>query len=400
MWLVNQYPKVSHAFIRREILALERRGIRITRVAVRGWDAELVDADDVRERVRTRYLLQRGAAVLLAAMLGQLWRSPQRFARALFLTCRISRGAARPLVYQLAYLAEACLLVAQVRALGATHIHAHFGTNAAAVALLAAALGGPPYSFTVHGPEEFDQPLALALPEKVRAAAFVVAVSAFGRSQLYRWLPPAEWPKVREIRCGIDDLFRDVAPVPIPDAPRLVCVGRLCAQKGQLLLVDAVAHLAGAGLDVELVLAGDGELRAEIERRIDHHGLHRQVRITGWLDAARVRDEILAARALVLPSFAEGLPVVLMEAMAVGRPVISTYVAGIPELVAPGINGWLCPAGSLEALCEAIAECLRLPAAQLEAMGRAGRARVLLRHDGDREAAGLAALLCPPGDRA
>lgn len=220
-------------------------------------------------------------------------------------------------------------------------MHAHFGTNSTEVVMLANVLGGPAYSFTVHGPEEFDKPQFLHMGEKVRRAAFVAAVSSYGRSQLYRWVAHEHWGKVKVVHCGLERGFHDVAPVNVPCAPRLVCVGRLCEQKGQLLLLEAAHRLAAQSIDFELVLAGDGEMREEIGALIARHGLQAQVRITGWISSAQVREEILAARALVLPSFAEGLPVVIMEAMALRRPVLTTYVAGIPELVRPGENGWL-----------------------------------------------------------
>jgi colanic acid/amylovoran biosynthesis glycosyltransferase len=166
-------------------------------------------------------------------------------------------------------------------------------------------------------------------------------------------------------------------------------VGRLCEQKGQLLLVEAARALASRGVDFKLVLAGDGEMRGPIERLIARYGLQAQVRITGWISSAQVRDEILAARALVLPSFAEGLPVVIMEAMALRRPVLTTYVAGIPELVCQGDNGWLFPAGCVEALTEAMLDCLQQPVEVLQRMGEAACRRVLERHDIDTEAARL-----------
>jgi glycosyltransferase involved in cell wall biosynthesis len=169
-------------------------------------------------------------------------------------------------------------------------------------------------------------------------------------------------------------------------------VGRLAEQKGQLLLVEAAAQLADEGLDFEILLAGDGPLRRVLEEQIDRHGLTSQMRIGGWMNTEQVRAALLEARALVLPSFAEGLPVVLMEALALGRPVISTYVAGIPELVEPGVNGWLVPPGSVEALAEALRAVLELPVERLEAMGRAGAARVAERHDARIEAAKLADL--------
>jgi len=317
---------------------------------------------------------------------------PLRFARTLGLAVSMWRRSSRTVFHHLVYLAEACRLVQWTDAARVDHLHAHFGTNPAEVAMLAQELGGPPYSFTAHGPEEFDSPGALGLGEKGRRSAFVVAVSSFGRSQLLRWLPAADWHKVQVVHCGLEQAFHRGAPAESQAAPRLVCVGRLCEQKGQLLLVEAAKRVVASGRPFELVLAGDGEMRAEIEALIDRLGLRSNVRITGWVATDRVRDEILAARALVLPSFAEGLPVVLMEAMALRRPVISTFVAGIPELVQDGENGWLVPAGDVDALARAMMDCLAAPADALARMGEAARERVLARHDVDTEAAKLVAL--------
>ena len=399
-YLVNQYPKVSHTFIRREIAALERHGATVLRYALRGWDAEVVDPEDRAELGRTHYLLYGGLLPLLGALVATLVTMPRRFALALVLALRMSRRADRSWPYHLVYLAEACALVRSLRRHGgADQLHAHFGTNAAEVAMLAGLLGGPPFSFTVHGPEEFDKPQALHLACKARDAAFVAAVSSYGRSQLYRWLPVADWPKVQVVHCGLESAFHAV-PVQAPtEAPRLVCIGRLCEQKGQLLLVRAAARLRRAGVPLQLVLAGDGELRPAIEALVRECGIERDVEITGWVDADRVRREILAARALVLPSFAEGLPVVLMEAMALRRPVISTFVAGIPELVRPGVDGWLVPAGDEAALVAAMRDCLSAAPATLEAMGLSAHERVLQRHSIDVEAAKLAALFCQPARR-
>ncbi|MDB5799672.1 MAG: glycoside hydrolase [Rhodocyclales bacterium] len=389
-YLVNQYPKVSHSFIRREILALERSGIAVARFAVRGWDGDLVDDEDIAERNRTRYVLQGGGMALVRATLAVATRAPRRFIDALRLAVRMGRRADRPLPLHLVYLAEACCLVDWLNETGATHLHAHFGTNSAEVAMLTSVLSGIPYSFTVHGPEEFDKPGFIGMGEKIRRAAFVVAITSFCRSQLFRWVEYEHWPKIKEVHCGLEQAFHDVAPVPIPVAPRLVCIGRLCEQKGQLLLIEALAQLERGGTVVELVLAGDGEMRAAIEARIAAHGLGRRVRITGWISSVQVRDELLAARAMVLPSFAEGLPVVIMEAMALRRPVLTTYIAGIPELVLPGQTGWLFAAGAVDALATAMAECVAAAPAVLEQMGEAARERVLARHDIDIETAKLA----------
>lgn len=368
-YFVNQYPKVSHSFIRREILALERQGFEILRISLRGWDAELADAEDVLEREHTRYVLQDGMVKLVMSVLSVIFTRPFRFIVAFQLALKMSMRADRPLPIHLIYLAEACCIIPWLKDFDARHIHAHFGTNSAEIVMLAHALGGPTYSFTVHGPDEFDKPQFLGIADKVHRSAFVVAISSYGRSQLYRWVDHAHWPKVKVVHCGLETAFHDVAPVPPPTAPRLVCVGRLWADKGQLLLIEAVHRLAQQGIRLELVLAGDGEMRAELEDLIERYALAAQIRITGWISSHRVREEILAARALVLPSFAEGLPVVIMEAMALRRPVLTTFIAGIPELVRHGENGWLFPAGEIDQLATAIGECLRLPVTELEHMG-------------------------------
>jgi colanic acid/amylovoran biosynthesis glycosyltransferase len=391
-YFINQYPKVSHSFIRREIHALESMGVQVHRFALRGWADPVVDAEDIQEQGKTLYVLQGGVKGLLWPLLVCLLQQPLAWWAALKLALRTSRGSERPWPYHLVYLAEACRLKLWLDEAGAQHIHAHFGTNSTEVVMLAQALGGPGYSFTAHGPEEFDKPQALHLATKAERSRFAVAISSFGRSQFWRWLGHADWGKVAVVHCGLDRAFHSVPLVPVPRAPRLVCIGRLCEQKGQLLLLEAARQVRDAGHVFELVLAGDGEMRAECERLIQRHGLQGQVRITGWISAQQVRDELLAARAMVLPSFAEGLPVVIMEAMALQRPVLSTYVAGIPELVQPGRHGWLFPAGDASALAQAMVECLSMPTTQLQAMGEQARERVLARHDAITEAAKLKAL--------
>ena len=389
-YVINQYPKVSHSFIRREILALERQGHDIMRIALRGWNDELVDPEDRAERARTRYVLRDKTALLLA-MARMALVHPVRYMKALGLIWQISRKAERPLPIHLIYLAEACRIELWLRQAGAQHVHAHFGTNSAEVAMLVHVLGGPQWSFTVHGPEEFDKAPLIGLAEKISQCSFVIAVSSYGRSQLYRLVDQQHWSKVHVIHCGLDRTYFEVPENSPPATRRLVCVGRLCEQKGHLLLLEAARRLARDGTDFELVIAGDGELRGEIDRVIAHYGLN-NIRITGWISGEQVRDEILAARALVLPSFAEGLPVVIMEAMALRRPIIGTYVGGIPELVLPIRNGWLVPAGDADALCFAMRSCLEASADTIEIMGDAGCKRVLARHNVETEAAKLSKL--------
>jgi glycosyltransferase involved in cell wall biosynthesis len=395
-YLVNQYPAVSHSFIRREIAALEARGVEVARFSIRRPPTDLVDPADVAEARATRVVLAAGPLALIAAWLQALVAAPFKWLAVLVAAIRLGRRSDRGIGRHLAYMAEACLLVRWLRAGKVEHLHAHFGTNPAAVAMLARMLGGPPYSFTVHGPDEFDQPRALSLGDKIAHAVAVVAVSDFGRSQLYRWTPPADWKKVHVVRCGVDAAFLAAGPQPIADTPRLVCVGRLAPQKGQLLILDAVAALAAEGVPFEVVLAGDGPLRDAIERRSRELALDGRVRITGWISNDDVRRELLAARAMLLPSFAEGLPVVLMESLALGRPAITTFVAGIPELIEDGVNGWLIPAGSLAAMTRAIRRALATQPDALAAMGQAGARAVAERHDVNLEAQRLETLFRSP----
>jgi len=396
-YFTNQYPKVSHSFIRREILALERQGVNVIRVALRGWADDLVDADDMAERDKTHYLLRHGLSALLPTAFRQFLRSPAAFIRAAIKALHLSHMSDRHALYHLAYLVEACGLLRWCREHQVAHLHVHFGTNPTEVALLARLLGGPRFSFTVHGPDEFDRPLGLHLREKIEAAAHVVAISSFGRSQLYRWVGHDHWPKIQVVHCGLESAFFDHQPAdPLHPARRIVCIGRLCEQKGQLLLLDAARMLRDRGEKFELVLAGDGEMREELELYIEQHALQALVSITGWINSDRVKRELQAARFMVLASFAEGLPVVIMEAMALRRPVLTTSIAGIPELVRHGIDGWLVPAGDVHALADMLAGALATPDAQLQAMGISARARVIERHSIDTEAAKLRSSFLSP----
>jgi glycosyltransferase involved in cell wall biosynthesis len=255
--------------------------------------------------------------------------------------------------------------------------------------MLVKQLSGLPFSFTAHGPEEFEKAQWLHLQAKLEMSEFAVCVSLFGRSQLMRWSRPDLWPKIKLVHCGLDAKFLAAAPPPLPREPQFTCVGRLSIEKAQLVLVGAVRRLRDEGLSVKVTLLGDGPMRQRIEEAIRAAKLEDSVTLLGWASGDRVKQEISNARALILPSFAENLPVVIMEAMALGRPVISTYVAGIPELVEPGKTGWLAPAGDEAALALAIRAVVETPTAALAAMGAAGRESVLRRHDSLKEAAKL-----------
>ena len=385
-YLVNQYPKVSHSFIRREIAAVEESGLTIERFSVRRCESELIDPDDKNEFQKTKVILDVGIAGLLIKLILVALKTPIPWLKSLWLALQVGRSSQRGIFYHLIYLAEACVLLGWLKKSGIEHLHVHFGTNSATVAMLCNALGGPSYSFTVHGPEEFDRVKDLAIAQKINRAAFVVAICSFGKSQLYRWCDYKQWSKIHVIHCGVDNNFLNQTVEDISSEPHLTCVGRLCEQKGQLLLLQAIGELLQEGKKCKLTFVGDGDLRAEVESLIENYGLKEQVKITGWASGEEVKNHIINARALVLPSFAEGLPVVIMEALALGRPVISTYVAGIPELVKHGVNGWLVPAGSVEELKNAIRSALVLSEEELTKMGKAGAESVFLRHNVVREA--------------
>jgi glycosyltransferase involved in cell wall biosynthesis len=201
------------------------------------------------------------------------------------------------------------------------HVHCHFATKATAVAMLCHELGGPTYSFTVHGPHEFDKPEAIALREKITRAAFVVAISSFTKSQLLRWCSYKQWSKIHVVHCGVDQLFLSQPHTPLTPHPSFVCVGRISEQKGHLILLEAISMLATQGEQFKVVLVGDGPLRSDTETLIHQLKLQGYIEITGWATNAEVQRHILNSQVMVVPSFAEGLPVVVMEALALGRPV-------------------------------------------------------------------------------
>ncbi len=390
-YLINQ-PQASQSFIWREIAALEAQGVVIHRFLIRASRFHLAEPAACAYQDNARILLSSGVGGLLLAMLISLFNRPIAFFRSLFCAIGMGSKSDRGRLKHLAYFGEACVLRRWLIQCGAQHLHAHFGTNSAAVAMLCRMLGGPTYSFTAHGPEEFDKPVLLHLPRKIQHAAFVIGVSHFGRSQICRWVAHEQWSKIHVVHCGVDRAYLNTPLTPLPARPRLICIGRLVEQKGQLLLLEAVGRLAAEGTQFELVLVGDGELRPDIESLIQRLNIGSHVRLTGWMSNDAVHKEILESRALVLPSFAEGLPVVIMESFALGRPVVSTYIAGIPELVEPNISGILVPAGSVDALVGGIRRILGLDDQTLAAMGRAGAARVAEQHDVAREAAKLAGL--------
>lgn len=389
-YLINQYPSISHSFIRREIEALERRGLLISRFSVRKSAHGAIAPEDRREAEKTRTIIDAGAGAILVAIASSLVARPFGSYSAISEALVMARPSEAGLLRHFFYAAEALVLAGWMRRERIAHVHAHFGTNSASVAMLASIVNGGSFSMTVHGPEEFDKPGLIALRRKIAAASFVAAVSSYGMSQLRRLVEPEHWDRIRIVPCGIEKSFHDGPATTPSERPRFVCVGRLCEQKGQLTLIEAAAAARRRGADFDLVLVGDGEMRDDIEAAVARLGLGDVVTLAGWKTPAEVRREIEASRAFILPSYAEGLPVSIMEAMVLARPVISTYVAGIPELVVPEENGWLAPAGDAAALADAMLAALAAPDDRIAAMGAAARARALARHDVDLSAERLA----------
>lgn len=390
-YLLNSYPMTSTTFIRREIAAIERAGVPVKRFAVRHWSERLVDPQDMSERGKVEYLLTGHSGRLLVGLVRHALRHPSSFGEALEAAAEMQRAAGGGLVRHAAYLAQAIRLANRCRRLGITHVHAHFSTNAAAVAMLCRLLGGPSYSFTVHGPDELEELGANSVTAKAEHATHVVAISDHCRDRLRAHLPGHLHDKVKPIPCGVDLSEYPDPPTPPPMSARLLNVGRLCPQKGQVEIPAAIAAVAAHYPDVSVVLVGDGESRATIEREIGATGTGHRIKLIGWRTNAEVRRRIGETRALLLPSHAEGLPIVIMEALAMGRPVIATRIAGIPELVDEKC-GWLIEPGDAEALAGAIAAAMAATRTMLGRMGRAGRRRIVGRHDIDKIAPRLIAL--------
>lgn len=388
-YLINTYPGPYITYIRREIRAMEALGVSTFRYALRSGGRSSADPEDEIEERITKYILQSNALELLKCCVTTVLLKPAAASRAIRDALRIGLRSDRGILRNLMYLVEAMVLASWCRRDNIQHVHAHFGTNSAAIAMLAKHFSGTPYSFTLHGADEFEKAELLSLDIKLERAAFAVCVCSFGRSQLMRRTHPDQWHKIRIVHCGVDRLFLDSPVRPPLDTPRLVCIGRFDAWKGQLVLIGAARKLRDAGIRCEIVLVGDGPFRKSIDHAIRRDGLEGMITVIGLASVARVKEEILAARCLVLPSFYEGLPAVIMEAMALGRPVISTYVGGIPELVESGATGWLVPAGDEVALSAAMRAALSTSVDQLAAMGAAGRLRVLERHDSIKEATEL-----------
>ena len=398
-YLTGHYPKASHTFILREIAALERRGIPVLRWSLRRpAQAELIGPEERAEAARCGYLVERAARAphrLVLAHLALAARAPGRYLHAAGLAARSARPGLRGALWALFHFAEAGLLARSLGAAGARHLHNHFADTSATVAMLAAALAALPFSYTLHGPAELYEPEGNALALKTARARFVACISHYARAQAMLFSAPGHWDRLHIVHCGVDPALYDTPAPPARAGLRLLFVGRLAAIKGLRVLIEALSRARAGGGDggaITLDLVGDGPDRAALEAAA--RPLDGAVRFLGYRSQAGVAAALAEADALVLPSFAEGLPVVLMEAMASRRPVIATRVGGVGELVEDGVSGLLVEAGDAAGLAGAIAALAADPARRA-GMGAAGRARVLAAFDAETEAARIAGLIGP-----
>lgn len=399
-YLASVYPRAVDTAVRNEVVALRSFGHRIHTFSIRKADDDQMVTDFHKsEREATQYLFSDHIWSSPIAALRCFFRAPGRVARALGLMWTTSQPGLKGFVWQLAYFLEASLLAVALRRLGVKHLHCHIGESSASVAMLASAISGVPFSMTIHGPYIFRAPERWALGVKIERSAFTVCITEFTRSQCMIYAPVESWPKLHIVHCGPDPAFLAQEPPPLGASNKLVWVGRVCEEKAVPILLEAARRVADRGIDFELVMIGDGPLRAATEQRIEAAGLAERIRITGWMNSEQIIEHVATSRGMVLPSFAEGLPAVLMEAMAMARPCISTYIGGIPELVEPGRNGWLVPAGDVDALATAMVELLSCDGPTLEALGAAGRTAVIERHDPSVEAAKLASLISDSATR-
>jgi glycosyltransferase involved in cell wall biosynthesis len=408
-YLVSRYPAVSHTFILREVLGLQRLGLAVDVASVNPPDrpTERMTDDERGEAVRTYVLKRDGVAGALRALGWAMATRPLALVRMFGQAWGLGRGLAR--LYGLAYGIEAVMVARWMAVRDQRHLHVHFGTVGSTVGLLVKHLTGCGLSLTIHGPDEFDEVGIHHLVRKVAEADRIVCISQFARSQLMRLSAPEHWHKLVVCRLGVQAAA--VAPAEgLADAParalasaapvRLLSIGRLTPAKGQTLMLDALARLQREGLDCVLTIVGDGPDRPRLEAQARQLGLSAErVCFTGSLNQAEVRTRLAEADAFVLPSLAEGIPVVLMEAMVIGVPCVTTPANGIPELVRPGENGLLATMGDVESLTDRLREIVT-DAALRTRLGAAARARVAADFDLDRNVAALASILRElPGTR-
>lgn len=378
-YLISQYPAVSHTFILREVRRLRSLGLDIHTASINFCDRPIhtLDADEEEEAQRTFYIKKQGFLRAALSLSKRLLTAPISFYKALTKACSLAGGNLPRLAKHMAYLAEAALLGEWMLSLHLKHVHVHFANPASTVALLAGELFPLTYSMTVHGPDEFYDVTLYRLPEKIQRAHFIICISDYAQSQLMKIASPSEWYKFNVIRLGVDtDIFTPPFQ-PVRDRPcQILCVGRLVPAKGQQILISAFDKIIKNGKNAHLRLIGGGQELAALEKEVHTRDLQKRVHFHGPLNPWQVAEAYKYADIVALPSFAEGLPVVLMEAMAMEIPCVSTCINGIPELIRHNVEGLLVPPSNVEQLSQAL-ELLIEDDALRRRLGKAGRQRIL-----------------------
>jgi colanic acid/amylovoran biosynthesis glycosyltransferase len=390
-YLVSQYPAVSHTFVLREVRALRRRGLDVQVVSVRRCDRplSLLSPDEAEEAARTFSIMDAGVAHALLANLRVLCRHPLRYLKGLSYAWKLSRGTPKLIAMYTAYFLEAMVAGDHFARQGVGDIHTHFSST---VLLILARTLRVRYSLTLHGSGEFVDVVGFHLAEKVAGAAFVATVSQYGMSQVMNASDPAHWHKILVLPLGVDiEAFRPRGPrVRTAGEPfRLISVGRLSAPKGYPVLIEAVALLRARGREVILTLVGEGPVRSTLESLIVARELADAVRLAGACNHDRVVDHYASSDAFVVSSFLEGVPVVLMEAMAMELPCVATWITGIPEIIERDREGLLVPPASASSLAAAVERLMDDPE-EARRIGSAARRKVIEKYHLERNVERLA----------
>ncbi len=382
-YLVSQYPAYSHTFILREVQQLRQFGVSISVASINLPDRPFEKLTDVErnEAENTFYIKSQGVLKAAIALNKTLIKNPFGLLRGLKHAFELGGFDIKRLLYNFFYLIEALLVGQWMRSQNIKHLHVHFATPAASVGMLVKTVFGYSFSFTVHGPDEFYDAAGYNLPEKILSADFIFCISHYARSQVMKFSPVQAWPKFDVCRLGVDPQRFIPVPKTNPiETCNLLCVGRLTPAKGQAMLLESVAQLQNQGISVTLTLVGMGPDEQSLRQYSEHLGISRKIHFIGAVDQDHILDFYKAADIFVLPSFAEGLPVVLMEAMAMEIPCITTSITGIPELIHSGEDGLLVAASDSAGLNEAIIK-LTTDKYLRHKLGKAGRLRVLSDYD-------------------
>jgi colanic acid/amylovoran biosynthesis glycosyltransferase len=376
---MSHYPAISHTFFLHEVLGLRELGLEIETVSINLPDrtADAMPANEAAEAASTFFIKRTSPLRALLIAVATLLRHPRAFLRGLGFSLSLQSPSPLQLLYGVFYFVEALVLADWMRRRKLQHLHIHFSGAVATVGMVAAYAFRFPYSLTVHGPDDFFNERQFSLKDKIERASFVICISHYCRSQLMRIASPEHWDTMSVVRLGIrPELFPSRPAKRRGDPLRIVTVGRLVPAKGQLLLLRALLQLRSRGSIVNLLLVGDGPDRPHLEAFVRTHALEQQVTFAGARNHDEALEVLSTADMCVLASFAEGIPVALMEAMAMGIPCISTFTAGIPELLHHEEEGLLVPAGSVDDLASAI-ETLSANEELRQRFSMLGRARVL-----------------------